>query len=118
MSNNILIIGSTGNLGDKLFKYCIKNRIYNLSITAFRNKKKLYKQKNYLNNKDYFCLNSDLEIEKFIKLIKIKKFKIILMQSAKHAPNGISQNHKNTLNYRSLTAQSRHQNSILSSPQI
>ena len=77
MKNNILIIGSTGNLGDKLFKYCIQNKIYDLSITAFKNKKKLSIQKNYLKNKNYFCLSNELEIHKFIKFIKIKKFKII-----------------------------------------
>ena len=54
MKNNILILGSTGNLGSKLFKYCIQNKIYNLSITAFKNRKKLYIQKNYLKNKNYF----------------------------------------------------------------
>lgn len=77
MKNNILILGSTGNLGDKLFKYCIKNKIYDLSITAFKNKRKLLKQKDHLKNKNYFCLSSELDNEKFIKFIKIKKFKII-----------------------------------------
>ena len=77
MKNSILILGSTGNLGDKLFKYCIKNKIYDLSITAFKNKIKLKKQKKYLKNKNYFCLSSKLENDKFIKFIKIKKFKII-----------------------------------------
>ena len=77
MKNSILILGSTGNLGDKLFKYCIKNKIYDLSITAFKNKIKLKKQKKYLKNKNYFCLSSKLENDKFIKFIKIKKFKLI-----------------------------------------
>ena len=77
MKNNILILGSTGNLGDKLFKYCIKNNIYDLSITAYKNKRKLHKQKDYLKNKNYFCLSFESEIEKFIKFIKTKKFKII-----------------------------------------
>ena len=35
MNNNILILGSTGNLGDKLFKYCIQNKIFNLSTPSY-----------------------------------------------------------------------------------
>lgn len=77
MKHNILILGSTGKLGDKLFKYCVKHNIYNLTITAYKNKKKLNKQKNILKNKNYFCLNNEFERFDFLKLIKHKKFKII-----------------------------------------
>lgn len=77
MTNNILIIGSTGKLGSKLFKYCCKNDIFNITITAYNNKRKLYKQKKYSNVKNSFCLNSKIDKDRFLKLLQIKKFKLI-----------------------------------------
>ena len=39
MSNKILIIGSTGTLGSKLFNFCLKNNIFVFAITSYKNKK-------------------------------------------------------------------------------
>lgn len=77
MKKNILILGSTGKLGTKIFDYCINNKLNNLTITGFNNKKKLNKQKDYISSNDYFCLNSKLEQSRFYKLIKVKRFKLI-----------------------------------------
>ena len=58
MKNRILIIGSTGQLGSKLLKYCYKMILID-SIVCFKNKKKLLKQKNEFWINNYFCLNSN-----------------------------------------------------------
>ena len=43
MKNNILVIGSTGNLGSKLLNYTKKNKINIHTCTCFKNKKKTSK---------------------------------------------------------------------------
>ena len=46
MKNRILIIGSTGQLGSKLLKYCYNNDINVDSIVCFKNKKTLKQKMN------------------------------------------------------------------------
>ena len=70
MSNNILIIGSTGTLGSKLLNYCLKNDISIFAITSYRNKKKLSLQKNKSNSKYSFNLSDLMDKKKFILFIK------------------------------------------------
>lgn len=77
MSNNILIIGSTGTLGSKLLNYCLKNDISIFAITSYRNKKKLSLQKNKSNSKYSFNLSDLMDKEKFILFIKKNKFKLV-----------------------------------------
>ena len=45
MSNKILIIGSSGTLGSKLFNFCLKNNISIFALTSYRNKKNYYLKK-------------------------------------------------------------------------
>ena len=54
MSKKILIIGSTGTLGTKLLNFCLKKNISVFAITSFKNKKKLYLQKQKINSKYAF----------------------------------------------------------------
>ena len=77
MKNRILIIGSTGQLGSKLLKYCYNNDINVDSIVCFKNKKKLLKQKNEFGINNYFCLNSNGDKKLFNNYISKKKIKII-----------------------------------------
>ena len=73
----ILIIGSTGELGSKLLKYCDKNNIKITAITGFNNKRKLQLQKNKFNIKEYFLLREKSEQLNFKKFLKNNKIDII-----------------------------------------
>ena len=77
MSNKILIIGSTGTLGTKLFNYCLKQNIFIFAITSFKNKKKLSFQKNKSKSKYSFNLSNKIEKKKFILFLKNHKFKLV-----------------------------------------
>ena len=77
MSNKILIIGSTGTLGSKLFNFCLKNNISIFALTSYRNKKKLLSQKKKSNSKYSFNLSDLIEKEKFIFFLKKNKFKLV-----------------------------------------
>ncbi len=77
MSPKILIIGSTGQLGSKIIKYCASNNILISTITCFNNDKKMNSlaKKYKINNK--FKLSNKKEYLDFIRHIKINKFDII-----------------------------------------
>ena len=77
MSQNILVIGSTGNLGKILLKYCYKNNIKIDAITSFRNQLLQKKQQNLYKIKKGFCLNNEIEKNNFIKFLLTKKFKFV-----------------------------------------
>ena len=77
MKNNILVIGSTGNLGRMLLKYCHKNNIKVDAITSYKNQSLQKKQQFFYDIKNGFCLNYSNEQLNFKKLLLKKKFKII-----------------------------------------
>ena len=77
MKNNILVIGSTGNLGRMLLKYCHKNNIKVDAITSYKNQSLQKKQQFFYDIKNGFCLNNSNEQLNFKKLLLKKKFKII-----------------------------------------
>ena len=77
MSKKILIIGSTGTLGTKLLNFCLKKNISVFAITSFKNKKKLYLQKQKINSKYAFNLSEISERKKFIDFLKNNQFKLV-----------------------------------------
>ena len=77
MIKNILVIGSTGNLGKILLKYCQKNNIKIDAITSFRNQSLQKKQQNIYNIKKGFCLNKVNETINFKKYLLTKKLKFV-----------------------------------------
>ena len=77
MIKNILVIGSTGNLGKILLKYCHKNNIKIDAITSFKNESLQKKQQKSHNIKKGFCLNKVNETIDFKKYLLTKKFKFV-----------------------------------------
>lgn len=77
MKNNILVIGSTGNLGSKLLNYTKKNKINIHTCTCFKNKKKLLNQKINYNLNFSFTLSDEVDEKKFLSHINKNNFKII-----------------------------------------
>ncbi len=77
MKKNILIIGSTGKLGKLLINYCQKNDIPIEAIASYKNFKLQIKQQSKLNIKHGFCLSRNIEVLKFNKFLKLRKFKIV-----------------------------------------
>ncbi len=77
MNCNILIIGSTGQLGSKLLNYLYSNKIFPHTITCYSNKKKLIRQKDKFDIKYAFSLSDTSEKNNFIKLLNLKKYSII-----------------------------------------
>lgn len=77
MYPKILIIGSTGELGSKITKYCYKNNIKIDTITCFKNKKKMNLFSNKFNIKNTFKLSEDRERLSFLNHIKKNNFDII-----------------------------------------
>ena len=77
MSQNILVIGSTGNLGKILLKYCHKNNIKIDAITSFRNQLLQNKQQSLYKIKKGFCLNKEIEKTNFKKFLLSNKFKFV-----------------------------------------
>ena len=67
MSKKILIIGSTGTLGTKLLNFCLKKNISVFAITSFKNKKKLYLQKQKIKSKYALNLSELSKKKKFIE---------------------------------------------------
>ena len=77
MINNILIIGSTGQLGSKLLKYAKKEKISINAITCFSNEKKLsYQIDKYKINKSYI-LSIPSQKSNFLKMISNSKFSLV-----------------------------------------
>lgn len=77
MSNNILIIGSTGKLGSKLLNYLFKEKIFVNTITCHSNKNKILKQKKKYNIRNYYILSDNSEKKIFLNNIKNSKFSIV-----------------------------------------
>ena len=77
LNPKILIIGSTGELGTKLLKFCAKNKIKIKAITGFKNKKKLKIQKEKFNIQNSFLLSDQFEKLNFIKYLNKTKIDII-----------------------------------------
>lgn len=77
MNKNILVIGSTGQLGTSLLKYCHTNQLKISCITCFKNKTKLHNQKKRNKVINSFCLNDKYDASLFIKYLTKTKFKII-----------------------------------------
>ena len=77
MKKKIVIIGSTGNLGSSLLKYCKKNKIDIFAISYFNNNKKAFFQKKKY--KINFCFSLKFENEKisFINFLKNNKIDLI-----------------------------------------
>ena len=73
----ILIIGSTGELGSKLLKYCNNKKINITAITGFNNIKKLQLQKSKFKIKYSFLLSKKLDQLNFQKFLKIKKIDLV-----------------------------------------
>ena len=73
----ILIIGSTGELGTKLLKYCNNKKISITAITGFNNVKKLKLQKSKFKIKYSFLLSKKLDQLNFQKFLKIKKIDLV-----------------------------------------
>ena len=77
MKNKILIIGSTGKLGQSLINYCKKNCIFIDAIASYRNYNLQTNQQSKLNIKYGFCLSKKEDVRKFKKFIEFRKFKIV-----------------------------------------
>jgi len=77
MTNDILIIGSTGKLGSKLLNYLNKENIPIKAITCFSNKKKINYQRNKFNIKKKFVLSILSDKESFLSLISVSKFSLV-----------------------------------------
>ena len=77
MKVRILIIGSTGQLGIKLLKFCFLNSIDVDSITCNTNIKLLKKQSNDFNIKNIFCLSDKIDLNLFNEYIKKTTLNII-----------------------------------------
>ena len=73
----ILIVGSTGELGTKLLKFCSKNKIKVNAITGYSNNHKLQLQKKKYNIKYNFLLNSKKNISNFKIFLKNQIIDII-----------------------------------------
>tara|TARA_B100000963_G_scaffold2656_1_gene2076 strand:+ start:4361 stop:5461 length:1101 start_codon:yes stop_codon:yes gene_type:complete len=73
----ILIIGSTGELGSKLLKYCGKNKIKITAITGYNNKRKLKLQKIRFNVNNSFLLSEKVDQLNFKKFLKNSKINIV-----------------------------------------
>tara|TARA_B100000989_G_scaffold62283_1_gene42977 strand:- start:3508 stop:4602 length:1095 start_codon:yes stop_codon:yes gene_type:complete len=73
----ILIVGSTGELGSKLLKYCNKNNINIFAITGFSNKKKLQLQGFKFNIKYTYLLSNKNEEKSFRRFLTNIKIDII-----------------------------------------
>ena len=72
MNINIVIIGSTGKLGEKLLKYVFKNNIIVSAICCYQNIDKLYKQKRLYSIKNTFILSNQLQKKEFFNYLKKK----------------------------------------------
>ena len=77
MLPKILIIGSTGQLGTKIIKYCTNNNILISSITCFKNDKKMNSLAKKHKIKNKFKLSDKFEYVAFSNHIKKNKFDII-----------------------------------------
>ena len=77
LSPKILIIGSTGELGSKLIKFCNSNKIKIHAITGYKNKKKLKIQKEKFHIKNSFLLSNHQEKLNFIEFLKKTKIHIV-----------------------------------------
>ena len=73
----ILIVGSTGELGSKLLKFCSKSKIKVNAITGYSNNHKLQLQKKKFNIKYDFLLNNKRNISDFKIFLKNQKIDII-----------------------------------------
>ena len=73
----ICIIGSTGKLGTSLLKFCSKKNINIISITGFKNKKKLELQKYRFNIENSFLLSNKIEDKNFKIFLKTNTLDII-----------------------------------------
>lgn len=77
MFPKILVIGSTGELGSKIIKYCFKNNIKIDTITCFKNYKKMNLFSKIFKIKNSFKLSDDRDRLSFFNHIKKNKFDII-----------------------------------------
>lgn len=77
MSPKILIIGSTGMLGQKLLNFSSKHNIKINTITAYRNNQKLLKIKSKYKVLNSFLLSDENQRSNFIKFLKFNKFNIV-----------------------------------------
>ena len=73
----ILIVGSTGELGTKLLKFCSNNKIKVNAITGYNNNRKLHSQKKKFNIKYDFLLNNKKNISDFKIFLKNQNIDII-----------------------------------------
>ena len=77
LSPKILIIGSTGELGSKLIKFCNSNKIKIHAITGYKNKKlKIQKEKFHIKNS--FLLSNHQEKLNFIEFLKKLKYTLFI----------------------------------------
>ena len=77
MSPKILIIGSTGKLGQKLLNFSSKHSININAITAYKNEQKLLKIKKKYNALNSFLLSNEKQRFNFLHFLKFNKFQII-----------------------------------------
>ena len=72
MSIKIVIIGSTGKLGDKLLNFLGTHSIKILCSTCYKNKKKLLLQRDKYKIKNCFSLKNKIDQNKFVKFLEQK----------------------------------------------
>ena len=77
MFPKILIIGSTGKLGQKLLNLTNKHKILIDTVTGYSNSKKLIKIKNKYKVHNSFLLSENSQKTNFIKFLQLNKFNII-----------------------------------------
>ncbi len=77
MIPKILVIGSTGKLGNKLLQFTFKNNIKIETICGFKNKKKLLSQSKKFKIKNKFVLSETNDKKNFLEYINFQKFNII-----------------------------------------
>ncbi len=77
MQPKILIIGSTGQLGSKIIKYCSTNNISISSITCFKNEKKMKFLSNKYKINNTFTLSDELQYTSFCSHLRNNRFNII-----------------------------------------
>lgn len=77
MKTKILIIGSTGQLGRKLLRFCKSNSINIDSITCYTNTRLLNKQSYIYKIKNYFSLSDKCELKLFREYLSKTNLNII-----------------------------------------
>ena len=77
MKPKILVIGSTGKLGSKLLRFSAKYKIKIDAICCFKNKKKLFTQRQNFNIKNKFILSDYDDNKNLLEYIKSNKIDII-----------------------------------------